>query len=94
MLWQCSSYQTLCFEIQNSDYISTITLKMGRKEKPLYFCQRSGYFIQQLENSPMITVHSAEFKWLLVKSHFVIVKTSCSQMDVTQLICLALEDAH
>lgn len=71
---------------------------MGRKKnkKRNLFIFAKGLVIlsSNYENSPMVTVHLTEFKWLLVKSHFVIVKTLCYQMDVTRLICVALESAH
>lgn len=67
---------------------------MGRKEKFVDFCQMCGAFIQQSENNLLLTTHSTEFKWLFVKSHFVTVKTLCSQGSVAHLICLVLENAH
>lgn len=66
----------------------------GKKRAVSCFYQRSGYFIQQLENNPLLIAHFPEFKWLFVKSHFVTVKTLCSQVSVAQWICFALENAH
>lgn len=66
----------------------------GKKREICLFCLRSGYFAQQLENNPIVTVNLTEFKWLLVKSYVVTVKTLCSHIDVAQLIYLALESAH